>query len=173
MAKEKSELTTALDEHLAKTLEVVSALMTWQDINLHDPKEVHRRCMEYFNLMAQLGKRPLVVGLAMALGIDRRRLYEITRGQVTPNKETRIPQECKDIIIKAYRVLELNWEDLITNGKIPPISGIFLGKNNFGYLSDTEVIVTPKNPLGEVEDPEVVRKRIEEHILASVPGLKD
>ena len=42
--------------------------------------------------------------------------------------------------------------DYMQNGKINPVSGIFLMKNNFGYADKQEVIVTPNNPLGDTKD---------------------
>ena len=39
--------------------------------------------------------------------------------------------------------------DCMQNGKINPVSGIFLLKNNFGYQDKQEVVVTPNNPLGD------------------------
>jgi hypothetical protein len=35
------------------------------------------------------------------------------------------------------------------NGKINPVSGIFLGKNNFGYSDKQEYVLTPNT--GEIE----------------------
>jgi hypothetical protein len=39
--------------------------------------------------------------------------------------------------------MENLWENYMQNGKINPVSGIFLGKNNFGYQDKTEYVVTP------------------------------
>jgi hypothetical protein len=39
--------------------------------------------------------------------------------------------------------MEILWENYMQNGKINPVSGIFLGKNNFGYQDKTEYVVTP------------------------------
>jgi hypothetical protein len=39
--------------------------------------------------------------------------------------------------------MENQWENYMQNGKINPVSGIFLGKNNFGYQDKTEYVVTP------------------------------
>ena len=38
------------------------------------------------------------------------------------------------------------WENYMQNGKINPVSGIFLGKNNFGYQDKQEMVLTPNNP---------------------------
>ena len=35
------------------------------------------------------------------------------------------------------------WENYMQNGKINPVSGIFLGKNNFGYQDKQEHVLTP------------------------------
>ena len=39
--------------------------------------------------------------------------------------------------------MENQWETYMNSGKINPVSGIFLGKNNFGYQDKTEYVVTP------------------------------
>ena len=50
------------------------------------------------------------------------------------------------------------------NGKINPVSGIFIGKNHFGYQDKQEVIVTPQSPLGDTKD----TKQLEEQYIDSV-----
>ena len=44
--------------------------------------------------------------------------------------------------------------DYMQNGKINPVSGIFLMKNNMGYEDKTEMVVTPNQPLGDQKQPE-------------------
>ena len=39
--------------------------------------------------------------------------------------------------------MEILWENYMQNGKINPVSGIFLGKNNFGYQDKQEMVLTP------------------------------
>ena len=41
--------------------------------------------------------------------------------------------------------MEILWENYMQNGKINPVSGIFLGKNNFGYQDKQEMVLTPNN----------------------------
>ena len=59
---------------------------------------------------------------------------------------------------KAYFLLENLWESYMNSGKINPVSGIFLGKNNFGYQDKTEYVVTPNTQRDEY-DPEDIRRR--------------
>jgi hypothetical protein len=78
--------------------------------------------------------------MGMALGLDRRRLWEIKTGN---EKAMQLPTLVSDSIKKAYVIMENLWENYMQNGKINPVSGIFLGKNNFGYQDKTEHIITP------------------------------
>lgn len=147
-----------------KSIALVQDMQKWDKIDLHDPKQVQKRVDKFFRLMAEHNSKPLVMGLAAALGFDRQVLYEITRGLITSHSQTHIPKECKDIIIDAYRMLEVAWEYNFANGNINPVTGIFLAKNHYNYRDQTEVIVEPKNPLGEPQSPE----ELEARLLASV-----
>ena len=60
--------------------------------------------------------------------------------------------------------MNLMMEDYMQNGKINPVSGIFLMKNNFGYADKQEVVLTPNNPLGEQKS----NAELEERYLESV-----
>lgn len=129
-------------------------------VDLMDNEAVLSRIDEYFAIMAKYDSKPTVTGLAMALGIDRRRLWEIKTqnfGNVT-GKYTQLPEEVVETIRKTYDYLEIMWEDYMLNGKINPVSGIFLGKNNFGYQDKTEYVLTP-NSQKEEFDAESIRKR--------------
>ncbi len=88
----------------------------------------------------------------MALGVDRKTLNNWNRGET--RGVTHLP-----IVKKAMAALEVLWEDYMQNGKINPVSGIFLGKNHFGYTDKQEIVVEPKNPLGDAEDPEAIKQK--------------
>ena len=51
------------------------------------------------------------------------------------------------------------------NGKISPPNGIFLGKNNFDYRDETQVVVTPNNPYEAASEEELKDK-----YLTDIPG---
>ena len=103
--------------------------------------------IEYFQLCADHDMKPSVAAAGLAIGLDRRRMWEIRSGNFC--RVTGIPQECKDIINGVYDSLEVLWEGYMMNGKINPVSGIFLGKNNFGYSDKQEYVLTPNT--GEIE----------------------
>ena len=133
-------------------------LMNMPDIDLKDPDAVKQRVNDYFVLYANYDMKPTVAGLGMALGLDRRRLWEIKTGNHT-SSTPKLPLSVEDTIKKAYKLMENLWESYMNSGKINPVSGIFLGKNNFGYQDKTEYVVTPNTQRDSDYDPEDIRRR--------------
>ena len=109
-------------------------------IDLKDPVQVNDRLNEFFKIHAEADMKPTVSGMGMALGLDRRRLWEIKTGNA---KAMDLPTLTSDSIKRAYEYMEILWENYMQNGKINPVSGIFLGKNNFGYQDKQEHVFTP------------------------------
>lgn len=144
------------------TLMLRNALAVYEmpKIDTDDPVQVEDRINDYLRLCAERDMKPSVAGLALALGIDRRTLWTWVTGQ--RNK----PREVVDTIKRAYLILNSMMEEWMQNGKINPVSGIFLMKNNFGYTDRSEVVVTPNDPLGEPKS----REEIERRYLESVDG---
>jgi hypothetical protein len=125
----------------AKYVMLGAKLFNLPPIDLNDPKQVNDRLNEFFTIHAEEDMKPTVSGMGMALGLDRRRLWEIKTGVSDRNKD--LPTSTRDSIKRAYEYMEILWENYMQNGKINPVSGIFLGKNNFGYQDKTEYVVTP------------------------------
>jgi hypothetical protein len=133
-------------------------LMNMEDIDIKDPDAVRQRINDYFKLYASFDMKPTVAGLGMALGLDRRRLWEIKTGNHTTSTP-KLPLEVEDSIKKAYKLMENLWETYMNSGKINPVSGIFLGKNNFGYQDKTEYVLTPNQQQASDYDADDIRKR--------------
>ena len=106
-------------------------------IDISDAEQVEERINWYFLHCADNDMKPTVMGMCNALGISRNTLR--TWYNEDFRSKTHTP-----IVRKAYAALEELWEDYMLNGKINPVSGIFLGKNNFGYQDKQEYVVTPK-----------------------------
>ena len=126
-------------------------------IDLKDPEQVSNRLNEFFQIHADADMKPTVSGMGMALGLDRRRLWEIKTGVTDRNQD--LPTPTRDSIKRAYEYMEILWENYMQNGKINPVSGIFLGKNNFGYQEKTEYILTPNTNNDSDYDADDIRKR--------------
>ena len=129
-------------------------------IDLKDPEQVNERLNEFFQIHADADMKPTVSGMGMALGLDRRRLWEIKTGNFGTQKSlSELPTLTKDSIKRAYEYMEILWENYMQNGKINPVSGIFLGKNNFGYQDKTEYVLTPNSQNDSDYNAEDIKKR--------------
>ena len=138
------------------------ALASWDlpPIDISDPKQVEERIRWFFNHCREDDMKPTVMGLCNALGITRQTFFNWGIGETRNCKGS----EYIDLVKKARGTLEELWEDYMLGGKINPVSGIFLGKNHFGYTDKKEVVLTPNNPLGEAED----TKELEDKYINSV-----
>lgn len=112
------------------------AVMNMPPIDVSDVNQVERRIQEYMILCNDYDMKPTVKGFCNALRISRTTLFEWKRGTYRANTH-------QEMICRAYDLLEELWENYMQNGKINPVSGIFLGKNNFGYADKQEYVLTP------------------------------
>ena len=113
-------------------------------VDLKNPDAVRERLCEYFKIYGEADLKPTVAGMAMCLGVDRRRLWDIKTGNyanVGGYKD--LPPETVDLVKKAYEILETTMENYANAGKINPVMAIFMMKNHFGYQDKTEYVLTP------------------------------
>ena len=113
-------------------------------IDISDPKQVEERLGWYFNHCAESDMKPTVSGFCNSLGISRVTLMTWRNGEHRAGSH-------QAIILNAYRIMEELWENYMLNGKINPVSGIFLGKNQFSYTDKQEYVLTPNTGVGEVD----------------------
>ncbi len=132
---------------------VRSAMASWDlpPIDISDPKQVRERIVLYFQYCADNDRKPQLTGMANWLGVNRDTLQSWKRGEY--RKDTH-----SVIIQKAVSALEEMWADYMLNGKINPVSGIFLSKAWFGYRDTQDIVVTPTTPLDGM-DPDTARTR--------------
>lgn len=143
-----------------KYLTVSMELAKLPKVDFTKPEQVEERLLQFFEIHAQNDMKPTVMGMGLALGVDRRRLWEMksgaAKGGLTPYD---LPTETLDLIKRAYDVLENLMENYTQNGKINPVSAIFLMKNNFGYQDKTEYVVTPNMQSDSDYNADDIRKR--------------
>lgn len=148
-----------------KLLSLNIELFNMPDISIRDAEQVSKRMSDYFALYARYDMKPTVAGMAIALGIDRRTLLGIVNDYAlggAGNMST-LPRDATQIIKKAYRFIENLWESYMNSGKINPVSGIFLAKNNYGYRDQTEYVVTPNtNPEADFTAEDIKKRYLPE-----------
>ena len=112
------------------------AIRNMPPIDKSDPKQVEERIDWYFQHCANSDMKPTVKGFCNALGVNKTTIWKWKQG--IHREDTH-----EAIIVKAYDLLEEMWENYMQNGKINPVAGIFLGKNNFDYSDKQEYVLTP------------------------------
>lgn len=145
----------------AKFMRVNMVLFNMEKIDMKDIDAVQSRINEFFMLYASNDMKPTVAGMAMALGMDRKTLWAIKNNQPANGQgwKYNLPPEVSDTIKKAYFLMENMWETYMNSGKMNPISGIFLGKNNFGYSDKQEYVLTPNQQNDNEYDADSIRER--------------
>lgn len=130
-------------------------------VDLNDPEAVRERLGEYFRIYGEADLKPTVAGMAMALGVDRRRLWAIANDQPTGGQgsKMKLPEETADLVKKAYEILETTMENYASAGKINPVMAIFMMKNHFGYQDKTEYVLTPNQKTESDYDVDEINKR--------------
>lgn len=113
-------------------------IMSLPKIDTKDANAIRERSLQYFQICAKNDMKPSVAGYSLSLGVGRKTLWEwMNRGA------DHRPPEVLEELQMFYNVLNMQMEDYMQNGKINPVSGIFLMKNNLGYKDQQDVVITP------------------------------
>ena len=105
------------------------------DARLCSEEQLHKRCFEYLEICLRNDMKPSLAGLALALNVSRQTLINYITGA------SQITKENEAVLRKFSTFLNALLEDYIQNGKMNPVSAIFIAKNNFGYKDAQEYIV--------------------------------
>lgn len=146
---------------MTKYLNLNQELYNLPDIDLRNPDEVLNRLNEYFNIFAKYDTKPTVAAMAMALGMSRQNLYSIVNGNNNGGNgyKNNLPRAVAYTIKKAYILLENLHENYMMDGKVNPVTGIFMAKNHYGYVDKTEHVVTPNQRSEEEYSVDEIRER--------------
>lgn len=135
--------------------------MTLPEVDRNDRKQVEDRIMYYFQTCIEQDIKPGMAGLCLALGISRQTWSMWGQGK---------NRDYADLVEKSRMMMESIMEQYMLNGKINPVTGIFLLKNNFGYADKSEIVVTPNStPLGNEPNAEALKQKY----LDSTYGITD
>ena len=118
------------------------------DCKIEMEEIVEKRCFDYFDTCMRNEMKPTTAGLALAIGVTRTTLLDYINGN------TPIPKENRAVLQRYNTMLNSLMEDYMMNGKINPVAGLFLSKNNFGYKDTQEFVVN--NNVQEESTPEAL-----------------
>ena len=138
---------------MSKMIKQAMTISHWEPIDTNDADQVAERIDKYHQFCFENDMKPDMPGLALSLGVDRKTVWAWENG-VDSNK----PLAVRNVLKRARAINELLMSNMMTEGKVNPVVGIFLLKNSHGYKDQQDVVITPNNPL-ESEDPEQTRKK--------------
>lgn len=143
---------TSRADNVSYTLHTMQ-LMTFEplDAKYCKAEDLEQRCVDYFELCVKDNMKPTVAGLALSLDCSRETLLKYING------ETKIPVDNRMVLLRFSAALNSLMEDYMQNGKINPVAGLFLLKNNFNYKDTQEYVVN-----NQVQEDVAPEKLIEE-----------
>ena len=130
--------TTATTEEINNLTSLALSVYQIKTPDLHNPEEVHAAIIGYFETCQAHGIRPGNLGLYAALGMSKQEYHNM----VTGKNKTKVSPACIDLIKKAARAIGVYREGLALEGKINPVTYIFMGKNYDGLQDQTQIEVT-------------------------------
>jgi len=142
----------------SKYLRHSMVMMSWERPDITSLEQVNERIGKYFSLCEQNDMKPSIEGLSLAFDTDRKTMWRWVNGI----ESSHIPDTVRHSIKRAYGLINNLMVEYMQNGKINPVSGIFLMKNNMGYADQTEIVVTPNNPLGDAQNPDQIVQKYAE-----------
>lgn len=128
----------------------------WKTPDMTKVEAVEQRVVDYFRLCAENDMKPTFAGMALAFDVDRTTLWRWCNSSPDARQ---LSEAVRNSLKKAYQILNAQMEDYMQNGKINPVAGIFLMKNNMGYRDQQEVVLKPDSQLGEQKDPDELQKK--------------
>lgn len=125
----------------AKILQYSLSLARLPKIDINNLSSVQNRIDQFFEICTQFDIKPAIASLALSFGCNRATFFNWITGKYDVIKN----RECLDTIKAAYNIINSQYEIYMNTGKINPVAGIFLMKNNMGYQDTTQHIIQANN----------------------------
>lgn len=131
------------DDFTARAIALNMEIANRPKCDLFNPDQVREYINEYFMIFQKYGLKPTIAGLALMLGTNRQRIYDMKTGISQHGKPVKYPEETVEMVRSVYQMLENMMEAYSLSGKINPVMAIFHLKNHHGYRDSQEYVVTP------------------------------
>ena len=152
--------TTATPEEISNLTSLALSVFMIKTPDLHNPDEVQQAIINYFQTCQTHGTRPGNLGLYAALGMSRQDYHDVINGR----NKSKVSPECIDIVKRAARAVGVYREGLALQGKINPVTYIFMGKNYDGLEDVTRLDVSADRGPAANLSPDEIAKQIEKDI---------
>ncbi len=148
----------ATPAELSAKMKKLKVVYDWPKINIDSDREVEDRINLYFDYSMQNGLKPVIEGLALALGISRSTLWDWETGR----SRAELGSSRSDIIKKAKEYIAFLMSDGVMSGQINPVTWIFYAKNYFGMKDSQDINIIPNNPNDATVPIDDIRKLIQD-----------
>lgn len=156
-ARENSPITQAQKAEMpegynAKVTAFMMEIMPKEPLDTQDVAEMERRFMNYVQKCSEWDMKVGNQAAYMAIGITKEQAWEwenVVKG--SPARS--------DFVKKVRQFCGVFREGLMQDGKVNPVTGIFWQKNYDGMKDQTEMVLTPNNPLGEQKDMKALEQK--------------
>lgn len=119
-------------------------------------EDLEKEISDFFEICSRTDTVPTVTSLALWLGCNRDTIYAHANNSNSPYS---------DVMKRTINYMHSVMENGTVDGKINPVTYIFLSKNYYGMRDDKNITVTPTGPSQDTNSPETIdaiRKQIEE-----------
>lgn len=128
-----------------------------------DIPEMRERFSNYLEKCIEYGFSPGNANAYYAIGINQQTAYAWEHGHAR--------QELKDFILQVKDFCAASREQMMIEGKMNPVVGIFHQKNYDGFVDQKEHVFTTNNALGDTANEEELKKRYLENSEVAVIEL--
>ena len=148
--------------HIVSTL-VRETMTTYKLPRVASDEELEQRLSDYFNTCAITGEHPTVEQLAQCTGYSIKTVWDWENGF---NKG--FSAATSEIIKKAKSFLAVFDAKMVVAGKLNPVTYIFRAKNYYGLKDIQDVVITPNNLIGDIDNPDEIETITQRFIEGSV-----
>ncbi len=153
---------TATREEIGKITAHALEIALWDEIDTKNPEQLRDRTLKYLKYCIDSNIKPGNLGLYNAWGMTKEEVSNVRHRE--PNS-----LRCA-VIKKSCQIMSQIREQLMSDGKINPVTGIFWQKNWDGLKDQQEVILEPKKQIEADQTPEQVQQMIEDDIPIDISG---
>lgn len=136
----------------AKVTAFMMEIMPKEPLDLQDVAEMERRFLNYVQKCSEWDMKVGNQAAYMAIGITKEQAWEwenVVKGNPARS----------DFVKKVRQFCGVFREGLMQDGKVNPVTGIFWQKNYDGMKDQTEMVLTPNNPLGDMKDTKALEQK--------------
>jgi hypothetical protein len=134
---------------------------------LWDVAEMEKRFLHYLQTCVDMDMKVGNMAAYFAIGIDK----DIARDWL--KQDPSMKHERTRFIKKVQQICAMARENMMQDGRVNPVVGIFWQKNYDGMKDQTETIITPNNPLGDATDTETLKRRYLSQKADPAPGIEE